>query len=71
MRRKISRSRRRLGSGMGEEKMAGADGVVLWRANLGRGVVGPSWTILKASSALLGRSWRVPGLFLADGSPET
>ena len=37
---------------MGEEKMAGADGGVLWRASLERGVVGPSWTILRASSAI-------------------
>ena len=71
MRRKVSRIRRRSGRGMGEEEMAGADCVVLWRANPGRGVVGPFSTILKASSAFLERSWRLPGPFLGDGSSET
>ena len=39
---------------MGLEKgLAEADGGVLWRASPGRGVVRPSWTILRAPSAIL------------------
>ena len=51
--------------------MARADFVCLWRANLGRGVVRPSSTILKASSASWGDPGRFRGCFLADGIRDT